>query len=628
MKKSIGERLISGLTSALIAISYIVPTGSLFSSFADYASDGVEIVTDDDAKVELLVGNNSDIAGATVSETIENAQATYLLGIASQFGVFLEGNFSDNGADVESRLAVGGGANLSTSLGYDFEIGNGDYITKTSLEALLGSSGFAHAIIQGGPVQKIATTSWEYYELADGNWAKLDKTFVIGSSVDLSNTSTNYTNSYTQFDTSYFRKTDEALIDFVSEFAYLRSISEKLSTQQQTDGTEVVFSTIKTADYDTYSSSIVEASALSGTGNVAHLNYSGSDSATVVKFNLTAEEWEAIEDHCNVVSFEGIPENANIIINVPGTIISFSSIKDRYTFVNGRQITPGDVSGMTGTTNSNVQNNDEQCEHILYNFYEATSVALNNNFSGNVFAPNADVTGENNGHLSGALIAKSFSGSFEFGYRPYQGLKDLLEVDTDYTISVKKTDSSGNAIEGAVIGLYTVDTSSGEETLVETVKSAVDDDSTTEDESVVTFNIEPEDGTTYYVVREVSAPEGYEITDDAYYFSLTLSDTKTQSVTYNEYSVDVDYNEYIIMTVYDNETYSSVVTTFTYYPHAIEYNSYVVDDDVYTFTVDNDVVKAYLNGTELSTLPDEMQLVVMEEVTDSSISHYLVIWDG
>lgn len=458
MKKSIGKRLISGLTSALIAISYIVPTGSLFSSFADYASNGVEIVTDDEAKVELLVGNNSDISGATVSETIKNAQATYLLGIASRFGVFLEGNFSDDECDVESRLAVGGGANLSISntlngsVQKGFEIGNGDFTSNVSLEALLDNSGFAHAIVQGGPFRYIVTQSHDPYYTASGDKEILDKTFVIGYDVDLSDTNTNYTWDGNKYDTSYFRKTNEDLIDFASEFAYLRSISEKLSTQV-TDGTEVYFSTTLSVIYSEYESSIVDASALSAGnywgGNMAHLVYTGEDT-DVVKFNLTAEEWDAISTKCAYLSFEGIPDGANIIVNVPGETIDVTA-QYEFTLISGTQITTGDASGVRGATLVNPGNNDEHCERLLYNFYEATDLSFTQNFSGNIFAPNADVTGSNNVHLSGALIAKSFSGLAEFGYRPYQGLKDLLEVDTDYTISVKKTDSSGNAIEGAVI---------------------------------------------------------------------------------------------------------------------------------------------------------------------------------
>ena len=49
--------------------------------------------TDD---VTLLVGEGSSLRGETVEQTIQNANREYALGIASQFCVFLDGDFTDH----------------------------------------------------------------------------------------------------------------------------------------------------------------------------------------------------------------------------------------------------------------------------------------------------------------------------------------------------------------------------------------------------------------------------------------------------------------------------------------------------------------------------------------------------
>ena len=63
------------------------------------------------------------------------------------------------------------------------------------------------------------------------------------------------------------------------------------------------------------------------------------------------------------------------------------------------------------------------------------------NFNGTVFAPNAEAKSEADchGHLSGSLIAKSFEGGLEFGYRPYRGTaSDILGSTAGYAIPVNK----------------------------------------------------------------------------------------------------------------------------------------------------------------------------------------------
>lgn len=539
MKKTWGKRLLSGITSALLAAAVFtnaIPLEKvgLLDANALTASDGVEIVSDEAEKVRLLVGESatSPLSSAkTVSEANSKANSTYLLGIASQFGVFIEGDFSDLSADVESRLAVGGGANIGDITAQSgFEVGNGDFISKVALEYLVGATGFAHAIVQGNSkeypyFQNIITESWDDYKNVDGGegTGKLSKTFVIGDNIDLSDTTNNFSvniaKEHIPYDTSAFRKVDAPLIDFPSAFTELRSRSAVLASQKS-EGTEIVFSNgSKSLIYEDYKNSIVEPSAVDEgkrwDGNMAHLRYEGGDT-DVVKFNLTEEEWNAITK-CAYVSYEDIPEDANIIVSVAGTNIKVVP-EYQFSFINGTQITTGDAKGIAGSNGVNPGNNDYHCEKLLYNFYEAETLNIRNNFAGNIFSPNADVTGENNGHLSGALVAKSFSGNFEFGYRPYQGGYGLLGVESNYSIDLYKyITGTDELLDGATFGFFPVD---DEGNVSENPSKEV-----VVDNGHINYPITPGK----YALKETKAPDGYDIdTEKVVYFEVVESGkTKT-----------------------------------------------------------------------------------------------------
>ena len=129
--------------------------------------------------------------------------------------------------------------------------------------------------------------------------------------------------------------------------------------------------------------------------------------------------------------------NSYIVINVAGSDVHLASLDidngQKFTSINGKFIS------RTGPSDRNEANNNlAGVTSILYNFYEADNVYLGNNFQGTIFAPGADVTdeftdqklgmndGHKRGHLSGALIAKSFKGATEFGYRPFTGT--MMEI--------------------------------------------------------------------------------------------------------------------------------------------------------------------------------------------------------
>lgn len=65
--------------------------------------------------------------------------------------------------------------------------------------------------------------------------------------------------------------------------------------------------------------------------------------------------------------------------------------------------------------NEFVDNNHVGVTSLLYNFFEATDLTLGKNFQGTILAPYAHTHdgADGHGHLSGALITKSFKGATE-----------------------------------------------------------------------------------------------------------------------------------------------------------------------------------------------------------------------
>ena len=538
MKKRVGSiaaAFVMGITSIFMQVSWL-------SAKADTASDGVEIVTNESEKVKLLVGDPNPIAGSTVAETIQNANSTYLLGIASQFGVFIQDDFIDTAADVESRLAVGGGANLTDQLygQSDFDVGNGDWQKKIALQELIGRDGFAHAIVQNGPFQMISTRSSDAYQLNEESQI-LYKTYVIGDGVDLSDSTTNYgpPSQAGAYDTQYFRKTDTPLIDFDAAFQLLRARSEALNNRQ-TNGN--VYYTVGTPDktinsYDLENDQSDDLSTADAAKvvawnewNTAHFVYEGDGKDQTVLFHLTEEEWNSIQSLCRFISFERIPDDAEIVVNVEGTDVDMGIMQ--CTFVNGTQITRFDPCIFDGKETTNPENNAEQCRRLLYNFPDAAAFTLcgpnGGNIAGNILAPNADVDTYNKeickGHLSGSLIAKSFDGCFEFGYMAYQGGYSMLSSDTGYQLELQKVDSNGNLLDNATIEMYdAADDTSLLSVLTQkdgTVNGVITFGGNAPEVSDFTTGTTEKTVNSTYYIQESKAPDGYIKTASRYYIDL------------------------------------------------------------------------------------------------------------
>ncbi len=468
--KSMRKRIAGIVAAAAMAVTSTVSGISGISAGATELTSLSGAKTTTDVKLLSGEGNVLSDGASTVSDVIANADKTYLIGIASQFCVFLQSDFTVSEADSEGRVAIGG--NFTFTGGWDYQIGQGDYASRTALDHLTNINGqaiyypgAAHLIMAGDRFQNLNIKSDYTNEM---------KTFAVGQNFSLENCSYRY-NSY---NSDYIYKAD--LIDFTKEFQKLSATSLKLQSHK-TNGTAV---------WD---------------GNTLKLTCTDSE-AEVVYFNIA--DWN---DNVSDIEYIDIPDGAYLIVTCDGAAISIDG--------NGDKVNTSINSTIISNTGTDSSNNNVNSERILYNFPNAATVYIDANFNGTIFAPNSTVSSEQgcNGHLSGSLIAKSFKGGLEFGYRPYQGSISLLGASTGYTVDVikyKNEKADGNELAGADIAIYDAETN-------ELVASECSDSTGL---AQLTFGEELDEEdivSKSYYIAESAAPSGYQKSDVRYYFDYT-----------------------------------------------------------------------------------------------------------
>ncbi|MBS6445776.1 MAG: choice-of-anchor A family protein, partial [Ruminococcus sp.] len=507
-EKSLKVRFLSALTSVMILVMTIVPTLSV--SATDINSlNGNSTTTD----VDLLAGNGNFLAdnANNAQDVISNADKTYLLGIASQFCLFLQNDFTPKDADAEGRVAVGG--IVSFEGGYNYQIGQGDFATRNPIENLTNINGkhiyykgAAHLITAGNYFERVNIKS----EYTDNNNSDISiyKIFAVGEDFDIDKCSYLWENEYNQ---DYIYKSN--LIDFNAEFQKLNVTTNKIA-KQSTNGTAV------------WNDNTLELTCT-------------DPSADVVYFNINT--WN---EDVNAINYIDIPDGAYMVVTCGDDTISIDGLNNKVeTTING------DIISNQGGNNTN---NNVNSERILYNFYNASTVYIDANFNGTILAPNADVTSDDacHGHLSGALIAKSFEGGLEFGYRPYQGSIDMLRGGLSYCVPLQKVDEDGNGLNNATFEVIDTDTGSVVATLNSTgnvdyikIPSKVDFSGDTKYSAKDSVSAS-------YLIREKSAPRGYEKTD------LTISVDVLEGI------LAVDENGIPTETSANLDVYSSDETVF------------------------------------------------------------------
>ncbi|MDE5569756.1 MAG: Cna B-type domain-containing protein, partial [Ruminococcus sp.] len=153
------------------------------------------------------------------------------------------------------------------------------------------------------------------------------------------------------------------------------------------------------------------------------------------------------------------------------------------------------------------------------------------NFNGTLLAPNADsktkCDGPNDGagHLSGALIANSYEGGMEFGYRPYRGPSSIVPSSSGYGVPIRKVISGSNTgLAGATFEITDGDEYSNTFTSDANGDGYVNIPSQVDFSGETTYNSSNNVITKTYTIHETIAPTGF-VKDDTTTYEITVTET-------------------------------------------------------------------------------------------------------
>ena len=449
----------------------------------------------------------------SLEKNLQIANTEYFLGFASDFCAFIESDFEAYDADAEGRVFIGGDLMFygNSQVGeWNYQVGAGDYghftpISKT--DEYSGISGFASGII-GGKVYRLGTmttgstaTVKEGYNLPlpDGRCLRhasgydiflypeegAYKRFIVGNIADsrhLDEDYLTYGDGVTK-DVSYSKLCNHLYVDVGCSFCgsntdhdYLGEVNELSQFYQYSEVGKLLEKTFDTLRARSLSLASVQAIEGKIEDGILKLDASDIGDANTVYFKIPV--WDGFDkvvitvpDDRITYTKDGDKEeeftdgnktikslDLNIIVNCDKENVEIKSSISTYIKSKEKDEKPDDGFGYKiSNRGSNASNNHPVSSNILYNFYNASTVKFTgkSNFNGTIFAPNADVTSPQKceGHLSGALIAKSFEGGLEFGYRPYRGGVDIFGMTSGYAVPVNKVDQSGDPLPGALFAI-------------------------------------------------------------------------------------------------------------------------------------------------------------------------------
>lgn len=442
------KKIISAASAAALGLTAVV-----VSTSAAPPAEGAVKVKSDSAEAEHLIGS-----------TVSQADKDYELGVSSYFNVFLKEDFTPKGSDCEGRLAIGGSLDNQTG-NNNYQIGGGRYNYSNKSDKV------ADAVVLGGLMNKVAFSfGWKPSESAavsgPNSWSgqyTTSRYFAVSESTDVTNGEGNELDLNAENGSKlYYCADNDPLIDFDAEF-------EKIG-KSSVDFTDYESSEIKISG-DTYTFSADEAAV------------TASDGWGYVFFNLSADELSKAKN-----IYLDIPENTYAVFNLSGTDVetydlNFSgaasygngALKPNFYF-NGKQL--GDYEQL--------ENNVDEAQRILYNYYQADTLKINNSIIGSVLAPNADVDG-NWGHISGSLIANSFEGYTEFGYKPFKGSDIFFDDSSSGTDT--PIDPSSSVSDTSVADSSKPETSSVSDT---SVADSSDSDTSSVSDTSIADSSDPE----------------------------------------------------------------------------------------------------------------------------------------
>ena len=429
--------------------------------------------------------------GASLDANLQKASKEFFLGFASDFCAFIEGDFIAYDADAEGRMFVGGDLifNGNSEVGeWNYQVGAGDYghfdpISQTDEYGDL--TGFASGII-GGKVYRLGTMGTgasanlnaapPLTGVLDGKGKRhvngydvflypeegAYKRFVVGNLKDSLHLDEDYQTMgdgvskdvpYSTSCNHLYYNSNCAVCSSKTDHDYLGDVNELSQFYIYDDVSTILEKTFDTVRARADNLGQMEAKNVKIIDKKLILDASDIGDAETAYFKI--DQWGEINDVEIIVppnrvlahddyytpGVETISElDLNIIISCEADSVSLKGMTTYVRPSNEELNVEKHQISKRGEDNST--NNHPLSSNIVYNFYKATNVNFTNNcnLNGTILAPNADVTTPQRcpGHLSGAMIAKSFEGGLEFGYRPYRGGVDVLGLSAGYEVPVDK----------------------------------------------------------------------------------------------------------------------------------------------------------------------------------------------
>ena len=434
--------------------------------------------------------------GASLDANLQKASKEFFLGFASDFCAFIEGDFIAYDADAEGRMFVGGDLifNGNSEVGeWNYQVGAGDYghfdpISQTDEYGDL--TGFASGII-GGKVYRLGTMGTgasanlnaapPLTGVLDGKGKRhvngydvflypeegAYKRFVVGNLKESLHLDEDYVTMgdgvskdvpYSTSCNHLYYNSNCAVCSSKTDHDYLGNVNELSQFYIYDDVSTILEKTFDTVRARADNLGQIEAKNVKIIDKKLILDASDIGDAETAYFKI--DQWGEINDVEIIVppnrvlahddyytpGVETISElDLNIIISCEADSVSLKGMTTYVRPSNEELNVEKHQISKRGEDNST--NNHPLSSNIVYNFYKATNVNFTNNcnLNGTILAPNADVTSPQRcpGHLSGAMIAKSFEGGLEFGYRPYRGGVDVLGLSAGYEVPVDKVVAGG-----------------------------------------------------------------------------------------------------------------------------------------------------------------------------------------
>ena len=191
------KRILGKITIIIFLVSLITV---LFQNNSYALNPNVPKVTSEDEIKDLL--------GTTSAQSRKD----YLLGLAREYSVFVEDNFTIHDAETGGKIAVGG--KLEATTDYKYQVGSGLYNYRASEH-----SGKADVVVGNGPIKNIET---QYGATIEGENYDMKKKIVVSEDA----TSMNW-DDFSAEELETFVQANA--INFSDEFEYLRQVSNNLA---------------------------------------------------------------------------------------------------------------------------------------------------------------------------------------------------------------------------------------------------------------------------------------------------------------------------------------------------------------------------------------------------------------